>query len=83
MCVDFKIKEEETLLLLVSYLYKTNFVAAMHLFLLRLELGDVNRYKFNEEGEQVILFTIGPGELPSLKSRSTTDRLRAAFEQEL
>ena len=54
-----------------------------HLFLLRLELGNVNRCKFNEAGEQVNLFTIGPGELPSLKSTSTMDRLRAVFEQEV
>ena len=53
-----------------------------HLFLLRLELRDVNRCKFNGTGEKVNLFTIGPGELPSLKLRSTTDRLRALFEQE-
>ena len=29
-----------------------------HIFLLRLHLADVNRSKFNETGEQVILFTI-------------------------
>ena len=27
-----------------------------------------------DRGEQLHLFTIGPGELPSLKSRSTTDK---------
>ena len=34
--------------------------------MLRIELGDVNRCKFNEAGEQVIPFTIGPSLLPIL-----------------